>query len=367
MSVKLDYGFFPELPLAAPFGEAQLQNPPFGMLAAIREQGSIGKAADRLGLSYRYLWGVLKKHEGAFGQPLLAGGQGQAARLSEFGERLLWAEKKMLARLLPQADSLAGQIDRDLLLAVDPALQILAASASHDPLLGALRDRLRRHAKVLLDLEYVGSEQALERLNRGDCQLAGIHLPLPDDALCRRGGPIHQAVGRQLRLGEHKLIRLVVREQGLMCANGNPKGIDRLGDLERPDVRFINRPAESATRHLFDELLARGEIASQTVAGYRRSEPTHLAVAAAIAAGDADCGFGLRTAAVRFGLDFVPLIKEQYFLVCRKPALDTPALQALCEVLGSENFRRLAGSLPGYAAEGAGEIVSLRRTLAWYK
>jgi putative molybdopterin biosynthesis protein len=367
MSIKLNYSFFSETSPGAPYGEIQLQNPVFEVLAAIRDQGSIGKAASALGFSYRYMWGFLKKQEEAFGHSLLASTQGQAARLSDFGERLLWAEKKMLARFLPEAESLAAKLDRELLLAVEPDLRLLPVFGSHDLLFPALRDRLQRHARVLLDIGYVSSLQALEKLNDGACQLAGIHLPLEDERLCRRGSVIHLALGRQLRLADHKLIRFVVREQGLMVAPGNPLGLSGLSDLGRDEVDFVNRAEGSGTRLLLDELLVLAGMSAHRIAGYGLEEPTHMSVAASVAAGHANCGFGLRAAAERFGLGFVPLVSEQYFLVCRKEALESEVTQAVLDVLRSDDFSRLAAAVPGYTAAGSGEIVSLRRTLPWYR
>ena len=367
MSVKLNYSFFSETSPGNPNGEIQLHNPSFEMLAAIRDQGSIGKAASALGLSYRYLWGFLKKQEAVFGHPLLSSTQGQSARLSEFGERLLWAEKKMLARFLPEAESLAAKLDRELLLAIEPDLALLSVFASHDLLFPALRDRLQRHSRVLLDVGYVGSLHALEKLNEGVCLLAGIHLPLDDERLCGRGSVIHQALGRELRLSDHKLIRFAVREQGLMFAPGNPLGLTGLSDLGRDGVVFVNRSEGSGTRLLFDELLQLAGIAPCSIAGYALEEPTHLSVAASVAAGSANSGFGLRAAAERFGLGFLPLVSEQYFLVCRKASLDSSLIQTVLDVLRSDYFRQLASTLPGYSADRSGEIVSLRRTLPWYK
>ena len=367
MSVKLDYSFFTEQALGAPYGELQLQNSLFSMLAAVHEAGSIGKAADRLGLSYRHLWGVLKKQEAAFGQALLSGAQGQAARLSAFGERLLWAEKRMLARALPQAESLAGQLDRELMLAIDPSLQAISVCASHDLLFGALRDRLRRQSRLLLDIHLAGSGPALERLNDDRCKIAGIHLPLFNESLCQRGSAVHSGIGRHIRLGEHKLIRFALRDQGLMVPAGNPQGIQGIADLARSGVVSVNRDGGSGTRLLFDELLLQAKMVVPAVVGYRTEEPTHLAVAASVAAGLATCGFGLRAAAERFGLGFVPLLTEQYFVVCRKSSLDSFALQALIDVLKSDNFRRLIDAVPGYSSTDSGTIISLRQTLPWYK
>jgi putative molybdopterin biosynthesis protein len=365
MAVTFDYTF--AAASASQASALQLHNPLLALLDAIRLQGSIGKAAKELGLSYRHVWGELKRHEALFGQSLIAGGQGQAAQLSSFGERLLWAEKRILARLLPQAESLASQLDRELLVAADPDLQVLPACASHDALFGTLRAALHREARVLLDIEYADHAHPLERLNAGTCLLAGIHLPLDDENLCRRGSRIHRALGRKLRLGVHKPIRFAEREQGLIVASGNPLGIASLKDLTRPGIVFMNRPRASGTRLLLDELLARERISPRAITGYATEELTHLSVAASVTAGHAHCGFGLRAAAKHFALDFVPIAREQYFLVCMKDALETPPMAALIGTLRSADFRRLVAAQSGYDAAKSGEIVSLRRTLPWYK
>lgn len=367
MTIKLTYEFDPTPAGSSSGGELQLANSLFPMLAAIHAHGSIGRGAEAVGMSYRHVWGVLKERERAFGQPLLATDPGQAARLSPFGERLLWAERRARARLLPSAEALAARLDLELLLATQPSLRLVSMSASHDMLLGLLRDSLRQRGEVLLDVDLQGSATALERLNQGACELAGVHLPVDDGVLCRRGGVVHQAIGRLLRLGDHKMIRLACREQGLMVASGNPMGIAGIPDLAAMGVEFINRQAGSGTRVLLDALLHYHGIPAEAVQGYGTEEWNHLSVAAGVAAGLAHCGFGLQAAAARFGLDFVPVVAEHYFLVCHKPALDGLVVPALLEVLRGPEFRRQAEALPGYSADGAGEIISLRRTLPWYK
>jgi putative molybdopterin biosynthesis protein len=165
----------------------------------------------------------------------------------------------------------------------------------------------------------------------------------------------------------HKLIRFMGREQGLIVRQGNPLELASLADLTRADVMFVNRPQGSGTRLILDELLARDGIAPEQIAGYATEEATHLSVAASVAAGHATCGFGLRAAADRFRLGFVPLVREQYCLVCLKEALDSQPVTVVLDFLRSPGFRLLVETLPGHDAEGAGEIVSLRRTLPWYK
>lgn len=367
MPVNFSYQF--DSPRSSLFLGEQMPfaNPLFGILAAIREEGSIAQAAERLGLSYRYVWGYLKKQEDELGQKLLAGTQGSAARLSEFGERLLWSERRVLARLAPTAEGMANKLDNELLLATRPALMPLRIAASHDLLFGALREQLMQQGNLLLDADYVDSVGALEQLNSGACMLAGIHFPLDLPHLCQRGSGLHAQLGRQLRLGDHKLIRMALREQGLIVPSGNPLGLYDVYDLVRPEISFVNRQSGSGTRILLDELLRFHRIEPDEIAGYQTEEPTHLAVAASIAAGAANCGFGLRAAAEQFGLGFVPMLWEQYFIVCRKHELESAPVQAVIEALGTPEFRAQVEGVPGYSVADAGQIISLRRTLPWYK
>jgi putative molybdopterin biosynthesis protein len=368
MPVSFSYQFDGSSRSSPFFGEQMpFANPLFGILAAIREEGSITRAAERLGLSYRYVWGYLKKQEEDLGQKLLASGQGASARLSDFGERLLWSERRVLARMAPVAEGMANKLDNELLLATRPALMPLRIAASHDLLFGALREQLMRQGNLLLDADYVGSVEALEQLNSGDCTLAGIHFPVDLPHLCQRGSGLHAQLGRQLRLGDHKLISMAVREQGLIVPTGNPLDLYDVYDLVRPEIRFVNRQSGSGTRILLDELLRFHRVEPQEIAGYRTEEPTHLAVAASIAAGAANCGFGLRAAAEQFGLGFVPMLWEQYFIVCRKHELESPPVQALIEALQAVEVPESVANVPGYSVAEAGQIISLRRTLPWYK
>ncbi len=367
MGVHLNYRFDPGFEAVPGEDGLQLSNPLFRILAAVKDGGSIGGAARALGLSYRYVWGFLKEQEVALGKPLLASRAGQSARLSDFGERLVWAERRVHARLMPRAEELAAQLDNELLLAVRPELKPLIVSTSHDLLFAALRDRVRQRAEVLLEFEYLGSGKALDRLNDGECAVAGVHMPLNDLHLCQRGSVVHTRIGRRLKLGDHKLIRFATRSQGFMVPRGNPLGIRGITDLRRAGVRFVNRQAGSGTRVLFDELLVQHGVPGMAIEGYGDMETTHLAVAACVAADVANCGFGLKAAAARFGLDFIPLVEEQFFLVCHKPALESWEMQAILDVLRSAEFRALAEAVPGYSAVDAGQIISLRRTLPWYK
>ncbi len=100
-------------------------------------------------------------------------------------------------------------------------------------------------------------------------------------------------------------------------------------------LRYVNRQRGAGTRVLLDYELARAGIDPDAIAGYGREEPTHLAVAAAIASGRADCGMGVLAAARAFGLDFVPVTSEPYDLVLELASLDYPVLAPFWELLAS--------------------------------
>src|SRR3954465_15221837 len=146
---------------------------------------------------------------------------------------------------------------------------------------------------------------------------------------------------------ETAVIRLVHREQGLIVAPGNPLGLTGIDDLVRPGLRYVNRQPGAATRVLLAVERARRDISPTAVAGYAREEYTHLAVAAAVAAGRADCGLGILAAARAFDLDLVPVVSEPYDLLRReRPAITQP----LFELMEDPAFRTEVEALGGYDA-----------------
>ena len=58
-------------------------------------------------------------------------------------------------------------------------------------------------------------------------------------------------------------------------------------------------------------------VSCKGINGFNSAEFTHSAVAAYIASGMADVGIGVRTAAQRFNLEFIPLVRERYFFALR--------------------------------------------------
>jgi molybdate-binding protein len=144
-----------------------------------------------------------------------------------------------------------------------------------------------------------------------------------------------------------------------MVAHGNPRKIRRLADLKRRGVRFVNREPDSGTRFLFDQLLAKARIDGGAIDGYEIGEFTHAAVAAYVASGMADAGFGIETPAQRFGLDFIPLVKERYFFLVRADQVESPMIAQATTIMRSAEFRRTVQKLPGYDATHCGRMLDL--------
>lgn len=357
LHIKLGYRF-----AEATDGQGQLDNPLFELLWAIHRTGSLAQAAVSLGLSYRHVWGTLKKWEETLGSELILWERGKRARLSGFGEKLLFAEQRAKARVLPQIGNLIAEMEKEFALAFDPDTHVIPLIASHDMALPRLKDFLAREANLHLDLQFRGSMESVAALSRGECLLAGFHVS-EDRA---QGTLTQKAFKKLLRPGKHKLINFLGRQQGLMVSPGNPKGIRSLHDLKRPQIRFINREPGSGTRLEIEQLLAREHIDPATIAGFDTVEMTHLSVAASVASGQADAGFGISAAAAQFGLDFIPLLREQYYLACLKETLEEPAIARLRELLRHSQWQGIIADLPGYDTANAGDVVALRQAMPWY-
>jgi molybdate-binding protein len=200
--------------------------------------------------------------------------------------------------------------------------------------------------------------EALESLATGQCDIAGFHLPL---------GEFEASAVEHFRPwldpARQRVIRLATRRQGLMTRPGNPKKIYGIEDLARPDVRFINRQAGSGTRFLLDLMLKARGIAPTAIRGYEQCEFTHAAVAAFVASDMADVGMGVEVPARQFKLEFIPLQRERYFLLCHADQVDTPAVQQALEILCSPGYRQAVDALPGYSTDDTGSVAPLAAVL----
>ena len=225
----------------------------------------------------------------------------------------------------------------------------LVITGSHDPLLDEVADILRRtHSDSQVASSHVGSLGGIMAVKRGEAHLGGIHLL--DEASGAYNIPY---LKKYFPDGGVHLVECVQRVQGLMVAPGNPKDIRSFSDL--PGKRYINRQKGSGTRILCDHLAKQQGIDTGQIKDYDREEFTHTAVAAAIAAGTADAGLGIYSAAKIYGLDFIPICDEQYDLLIAESAINLESVQRLLQVLKSREFAERLQRMGGYIISHPGE------------
>jgi molybdate transport repressor ModE-like protein len=327
------------------------------LLLGIHETGSIADAARSVGLSYRYAWGVLREAEALFGEPLLETGRGRGTRLTPLAEKLVWADRRIAARLSPTLDSLASELESELdkvrTIKRSPGLHTVRIDASHGFAVAALTQVLEQ-IELPVELRYRTSTDAVAALARRECDLAGFHVP--EGEFEARSASCYL---RWLDPQRHCLVHIAGREQGLLIAPGNPFGIQGLDDLLQPGLRFVNRQAGSGTRMLLEMMLEARGIAPESIHGWNTAELTHSAVAAYIASGMADVGIGMRIAAEQFKLGFIPLAHERYFFALNTEALEDRLMARVLAVLRDPAYHQRVAALPGYDAAHTGRVEAL--------
>ncbi len=244
-------------------------------------------------------------------------------------------------------------VDVELLVPPDDVERTILAVGSHDIALDLLASQLaERTGGFRLASAHVGSMGGLRALAHREAHLAGTHLLDPETE--EYNVPY---VRRVLPTVALKLVNLAWREAGLMLPSGNPKGIQSVNDLARPDVLMINRQRGAGTRVLLDYLLAKAKIDPAAVTGYEREVTTHTMVAAAVSGGAADVGLGIRAAAVAMKVDFIPLASERYDIAIPGEHADHPGVLQLLEAIESERFREAVTALGGYDLADSGKVM----------
>ncbi len=230
--------------------------------------------------------------------------------------------------------------------------QTIFAIGSHDLTLDLLAQFLAGKRRRFISAN-VGSLGGLLAIGRGEAHVAGSHL------LDAQTGEYNLSYIHQYLAGiPVNLIAFVDRKQGLLVKPGNPKRIHALEDLTRKDVTFINRQRGAGTRVLLDYHLGLLGISPESIQGYAQEEYTHLAVAAAVASGRADCGLGVAAAATALDLDFIPLYDERYDLVIPREYYEDDLLAPLLETMQDPAFRQEVDALSGYRTNQMGNVIA---------
>ena len=198
---------------------------------------------------------------------------------------------------------------------------------------------------------YLNSFEGLLSLYQSNIHVAACHL--------FDGFDYNASYVRSLMPGiPAVLVNVSYRTQGFYVQKGNPKNIRGWSDLGRDDISILNRRVGSSARILLDTQLKRQGISASKVKGYDKIMKSHLTMAAAIAAGEADLAIGTERISRQIeGLDFIPLLEERFDFVIKKEMIESEAVQKLLAVLRSPAFRREVAHFSGNDYRDLGKII----------
>lgn len=360
-SVQLSYDIVSSEESPAEKTDAYL-HPLIRELAAIESEKSLQKAAKRIGVSYRYFWGQIEAWEKKFGQTLVIREQGRPAKLSALGEKLLWAERSVLARHAVELEKVRTELSSALAAASDPSADIITLAGCFDSWLSTLPTRLFPKG-VILDLQFSTSVLGLKSLANGECSIAGFNFPRAFEG---DAGPssASKTFAPLIDPGRSAMCRFASRMQGLAVAKGNPLEIHSMKDVAGKSLRYVGRGEGTGTTVLLTDLCRKEGVSREEIRQTTRAA-SHNEAATCVAAGQADAGLCVETAARSAGADFVPLAEEDYFLIWRKDAEPAP-LEKLLGLLRSPQWRASAFAFPGVSAAHCGELMD-PASLGWWR
>jgi molybdate transport repressor ModE-like protein len=312
--------------------------------------GSLAAAARAVAMPYRTAWALVAEAESMIGHRLLVLERGVGAVPAPLGERLLAARADARRLVDARRDVLDVPLARVQAPGERPGLSI---AASHDLVLAELRDAWSRQHGIAI--AFHGSEDALALYLDGRVDLAGFHVPIAPAG--EQPGPLVARLDR----ARDATLPFLVRTQGLILPRGNPARVRSLADVVAKRLRLVNRQPGSGTRLLLEQRLLREGLAPDAIVGWTREEFTHAAVAATVAAGEADVGFGIHAAAAQLGLAFVPIVDERYAFACRRRDLADARVRAFRRLIASPTVAKVVAPLPGYRlVAGAKALVAER-------
>jgi putative molybdopterin biosynthesis protein len=223
-----------------------------------------------------------------------------------------------------------------------------------DSLLDTLCRYLGHHPQGVAALRsYENSYHALGALYRSEIQVAAVHMW--DGKTGQYNIPY---VERLLPGIPAVIIHLARRVQGFYVVKGNPKDIHGWDDLKRQDITIINREAGSGSRILLDQHLKLMGLPSATIKGYSRETFSPMVITSTIVKGNADMGIGIELPFLQTReLEFLPVQHEDYDLVVKKENFNNPIVQAIVQIIHSEDFRLEMHGINGYDLSEAGNIV----------
>jgi putative molybdopterin biosynthesis protein len=224
--------------------------------------------------------------------------------------------------------------------------------SGQDLVLDILGKHLEKQMPCKTLRSFTGSLNSLISMYHGQCHIVSLHLFDGDT------GEYNLPYIKKILVSyPFILINLLLRKAGFYVKKGNPLNLSSWTDLNRENVKIINREKGSGARILLDEQLRIHGIPTKSIIGYEDEETNHLSVASAVSTGVADVGVGIEKAANIVGVDFIPLITEQYDIVMLKNPESEELINKVREVLSSRQFLSELKSFGGYDTSQTGKVI----------
>ena len=233
-----------------------------------------------------------------------------------------------------EIDALASSLDAGArapvtLIGQATALPDLVIVGSHcvalDAVLGALADKGLTARTIA-----VGSQGGVSAAERGECDLAPVHLVDPASGVYNA----HLLrPGLALAKGWQRMQGFVHRPDDTRFAGRSAEDAVKVA-LADENCLMVNRNAGAGTRVLIDRLLG-----GARPSGYSNQPRSHNAVAAAVAQGRADWGIAIESVARLYGLGFLPITPEDYDFLLVESRRDREAVAAFLTALRDDAVR----------------------------
>jgi len=224
--------------------------------------------------------------------------------------------------------------------------------SGQDIVLDILSKYIEKHTSHTPLRLYNGSLNSLVAMYQDECDVVSVHLFDGDT------GEYNAPYVKRILVNQpFILLNLVCRTAGIYVQPGNPMNIQSWSDLVKHQVTLVNREKGSGARVLLDEQLRINGISTTSLNGYEHEVTSHLAVASAVASGQADVGVGIENVAKMVNVDFIPLMKEQYDLVILKTKENSELLQVMKETISSKEFHSQLQQLNGYDLSLTGKVI----------
>ncbi len=301
------------------------------LLKSVEQGKTLAAAAKDLNVSYRTVWNELKEAEQELGCKFLDRIKGHGSRITPAGRLLISSLERLDLQLAGETQRLADDIGMKLANHIKKKFDQFIFCSSNDPLIELISPKFDE-----IEFETMGSGHALDRLLEEKASIAGFHVSDPQEI---------KGIQDHLQRRNLTVVPLMQRVQGLILAKRNPLKIKSVRDLARPEVRFINRQKGAGTRLLLDRLLEREGLKTKQIKGYAHEEFTHNAIATSILAGQADAGMGLQYIAKEYGLHFIPIETETFYLAMKPQLRENKTIRAFIKSVQNHSNKS-----PGYQA-----------------